>query len=160
MVEDIVVRKAPAFTGAFLEGPTYDEFSDEAFGQVYKRLEQWLARSGLRPGRWISNFYGSPDAPGEQGRSEACVSFEGDRPPSEGVDVKEVPEELVATLTTTLDKVERPEDVYERMYQWIEEEGYSPTGSPFAREIYSVNPWETEASETEVEFQIPVKRSD
>ncbi len=158
MGEDIVAKEAPPFRGAFLEGPTYDKFSDEAFGRVYERLEEWLLAKGVKPKEWISHFYESPDSPPEEGRSEACISFEGTCSPSEGIDVMEVPAELVASYKTTLDKVESPEDVYEGIYRWISENGYVPTGSPYAREIYRSDPWETEASETEVEFQVPIRK--
>lgn len=160
MIEDVTVKRAPGFRVVSVPGPTYDEFTDEAFGELYKRLEAWLVKNGLKPKEWISHFYESPDSSPEQGRSEACISFVGNCSSSEGIEVKDIPGELVASFTTTLDRVETPEDVYERIYNWISRNGFSASGSRLVREVYRVDPWEAEASETQVEFQVPIKRAE
>lgn len=150
------MRKAAGFTTASLDGPTYDNFTDEAFGAIFKQLEAWMAAQDLKPLEWIAYFFDAPDEASEEGRSKACISFEGTAIPSGGVLIEEHPSELVATFKTTLDALDSPEPLYERMYRWIEENGYSPSGSAYVREIYAVNPWETTESDTEVEFQIPI----
>ncbi len=156
MVDEIVVKESRGFIAASMDGPAYDEFTDEGFGEVFKELEAWMAARDLKPLEWIAYFFDAPDEASEEGRSKACISFEGDATPSGGVQIEEHASELVAAFKTTLDAVDGPEPLYEKMFRWIEENGYSPSSSAYVREIYPVNPWETPESETEVEFQIPI----
>ncbi len=160
MVEEVVVKRSPRFRAVLIPGPTYKEFTDEAFGQLYERLEAWLDKNEVNPREWISYFYGDSEEFPEEGRSEACISIDGSCPPTEGIAVEDRPEELVASMTTTLDKVANPEEIYERIFGWIEKNGYTPTGPWFVREIYAVNPWKTAPEDTSVEFQVPVGKQE
>ncbi len=160
MGEKIVLKETSPLRGALLEGPSYEAFSDDAFRQVYERLESWLARRELTPTRWIAHFYDAPDEAPEGGRTEACIAFEGEASPSEGVRVEELPVERVASLTTTLDRADDPEAVYEKIYAWLEEQKLEAMGPAYVREIYDVNPWMGPEEETHVEFQVPVQDAD
>lgn len=157
MGEKIELKETSPLRGALLDGPSFAEFSDDAFREVYERLEGWMSERGLTPSKWISHFYDGPDEDPESGRSEACIVFEGEASPSGGVRVEELPAERVASLTTTLDRVDDPEAVYEKIYVWLGEQGLQAVGPLFVRELYDVNPWKAPEEEAQVEFQVPVR---
>ena len=152
----IVVDEGPTLRVACLPGPRYGQFHDEALRNVFRKLEGWLGSYDLTPGRWIAYFYDNPETEPEGGRSEACISFVGEAPPSEDVEVRKVPPVTVARYRTHLDRVGEPDAVYREMYAWINESRYLPTGDWFVRELYTLNPWEADPSHVEVEFQVPV----
>lgn len=157
MTRHIVAAEGPTPRVACKPGPRYGEFSDEALRDVFRELEAWLGANDLKPSRWITYFHDNPETEPEAGGSEACVSFVGDAPPPEDMEVREVPPVTVARYRTHLDRVEDPDPVYRNMYAWVSASRYRPTGEWFVREIDSRDPWDAEPSDVEVEFQAPVR---
>lgn len=155
--EEIGVDEVPGFQAACLPGPTYDAFSDDAFGKAFRQVENWLKDRDLPPARWIAYFYDAPEAPEEEGRSEARIAFEGEAESEGGVVVKREPPRLVARYATLLSEAEDPEAVYERLHDWINDSGYRPAGVYYVREVYDVNPWDADPADVRVEFQVPVE---
>lgn len=157
MEKRIEVEEVPGFRAACRAGPAYDAFTDEAFEARFQELEDWLEARDLEPQAWVAAFYGAPEGPPEEGRSEACIAFEGEAASEGDVEVRAEPSARVARLRTTLDRAEDPEAIYDRIYGWIEERGYTAAGAWFVREVYAVNPWKANPRAVEVEFQVPLR---
>lgn len=155
---DVILKTVPAMTvvSRRITIPTNDEvpkYLNPAFGEVWGHVS---AHKATVAGSHFAIWHQSPDVLTNE-VAEAIVPVKEPLPPTDRIDVYELPETEVASAVHHGD-FEDFTQLHTAIMTWMEANGYEPTDGSY-REIYiKHNPDDYSDSTTEVQF--PVKKSD
>jgi DNA gyrase inhibitor GyrI len=160
MTVDIVVRKEPSYhvisksyVGPYSGG---EMMKDEVYA-----LSKWAKKSDLETGKWFFYELDDPDTPEGSRRWEACIEVKG-RPktrPPKGIETKELPSQLVASVVFDPDRVAM-RLVYhgiEGWLQWRTKFGEFEEAGP-TREVYVDDPWKNKKAWANADVQVPIRK--
>jgi DNA gyrase inhibitor GyrI len=130
----------------------------------FRELVRWAKKNKIRTGKWLFIELDGPEVPSSKRRWEACLevnqSVSGKQfRPEEGIAFKEIPPQLVASVTFDPDKFSG-RLVYHGLECWLEwrtKFGELKEAGP-TREIYQGDPWTSAKAWANTEVQVPVSR--
>ena len=142
------------YVGPYREG---GDMMREEFNQIVK----WAREKGVRTGRWF--FFAMLDEseiPDKKRRWEAAIEVKGAKAEAQGgIQFRELPDQLVASVTFDPEKVS-PRVIYYGLEGWLEQlrkdREYKSAGT--TREVYTRDPWRSARAWANVEVQVPVKK--
>lgn len=105
--------------------------------EYFKQLFEWLRQRGLKPRKKLAIFYDNVYEFDSNNVTtyEVCFEIKETVEEEEGVQIKELPQQRVATITHH-GSCEKIFSTYETLIEWIKNEGYVVKGPP--REVYIV----------------------
>ena len=106
--------------------------------EYFKQLLKWLKQRGIQPRKKLTIFHSKPYELNTNNTItyEVCFEIKDPVEKDERVQIKELPEQKMATITHT--PYEKTSLAYETLLEWIKSEGYAIEGPP--REIYAAHP--------------------
>ncbi len=109
------------------------------FEEYLERLFEWAKENRVRPGFYPMGLFFEPpcSAPPEKLRSQIGIQIYGEAKPGKGIQIKEMPEMDVATISHRGPSSDYPV-TYENLSDWIDGHGYERSGPPM--EIYTRKP--------------------
>ncbi len=151
--EGVTVKKTEAEKVAFIAGQgPYSEI-----GPVFNELYKWLADKGIEPaGPPFGIYYDDPrKVPPEECRYEICVAVGAETLGDSLVQIKEIPEMEVASLTY-MGPYEKVAPSWDKIYGWIYKNKYEPAGP--GMEIYLNSPEKVTEDSLLIEIRVPIKK--
>ncbi len=149
MTIDFGYAKSPALKIATVawSGP----WNEKRIRSQFERVERWVKRQGLTPGRWVFR------EPGER-RFEVGVEVKRSVRSSDGVRVKTLPATRVAHVVFDPDAIS-PRVIYHGLTDWLRwqkrEKEVRSVGE--YREVYSGNPWRDPRAWARTDIQVVVR---
>ncbi len=149
MTIDFGYAKSPALRLATIAwtGP----WSDKKVQTQFERVEKWVQRQGLKPGRYVFR------EPNER-RFEVGVEVRGPVRSSAGIRVRTLPAARVAHVVFDPEAI-APRVIYHGLYDWLRwqrrEKAIRAAGD--YREVYTANPWRDARAWARTEIQVVVR---
>jgi DNA gyrase inhibitor GyrI len=157
---DIVVRKEPSYS--VISKTCVGPYSGgDMLRPEFRVLSRWARDHGVKTGKWFFYELDDRDTPEGSRRWEACIEVQGrlKAKPSSGIERKELPAQLVASVIFDPEQV-APRLVYhglEGWLQWRTKFGEFSEAGP-TREVYSGDPWTSRKAWSSVDVQVPIRK--
>lgn len=132
-METIEVKNMESFRVAALRIKSSRSEEEKHFKQLFR----WLKQRGVKPRKMLAIFYDNVYEFDSDNviTYEVCFEIKETVEEAEGVQIKELPQQRVATITHR-GAYEKIYSTYESLLEWIKKEGYAIRGPP--REVYIV----------------------